>query len=205
LASQAAVSPTQAKVYPMIFDAMLVIAASAVLALRGAGLFRRIYAWLSLLVLLAALVAGGVVQAAGIGVPRQPAAITAAAIPWALVLIGFGLLVTLLGYARRRRSDSRATLAPAGRPQAARPEADDDEALRAKAADGANPGEPGEPGASPSDLDSVAGPAASARDARARRSAGPADLQLRARVPASRTPPTGETSPHGITTPTGTP
>jgi hypothetical protein len=208
LAGQAAVSPTQAKVYPMIFDAMLVIAASAVLALRGAGLFSRIYAWLSLLVLLAALVGGGVVRAAGIGVPRRSAAITAAALPWALVLIGFGLLVTLLGYARQRRSDGRAVQAVAVQPQAAairpqtaRPEANDDEARSAIATDTAIKGEPG---AGHHARGSLADPAASASGNRPRKSARPADLQLRARIPASRTPSADETMRHDVTTPSGT-
>jgi len=38
VALSAGVSPRLAKLYPLIFDAMLVVACAAVLALRGAGL-----------------------------------------------------------------------------------------------------------------------------------------------------------------------
>jgi uncharacterized membrane protein SirB2 len=54
LALSAGVSPRFARIYPGIFDAMLVVACAAVLALRGAGLPSRCYAWLTMLVLLAA-------------------------------------------------------------------------------------------------------------------------------------------------------
>jgi hypothetical protein len=103
LATDGSVSPRLARVYPFIFDALLVIAGCSVLALRGAGLGSRIYAWFCMLILLAALAAGGAVHGAAIHVPRRLAAIVAAVVPWALVLIGFGLLLALLRYARMRR------------------------------------------------------------------------------------------------------
>jgi hypothetical protein len=103
LAIQAGVSPRLARLYPLIFDALLVVAGCCVLALRGAGLISRLYSWLCLLVLLGALAGGGAVRAAAIKVPHRLAGILAAVIPWALVLIGFGLLHTLLRYARIRR------------------------------------------------------------------------------------------------------
>ena len=55
LAIQAGVHGRLASIYPYIFDAMLVVAGCSVLALRGAGLISRIYSWLCMLVLLAAL------------------------------------------------------------------------------------------------------------------------------------------------------
>jgi hypothetical protein len=103
LATVASVSPRLARLYPLIFDALLVLAGCSVLALRGAGLISRVYSWLCLLVLLAALAGGGAVRAAGVKVPHRLAGILAAVIPWALVLIGFGLLLALLRYARIRR------------------------------------------------------------------------------------------------------
>ena len=103
LATQAGVSPRLARLYPLIFDAVLVVAGCAVLALRGAGLVSKVYSWLCLLVLLGSLAAGGAVHAASVKVPRRLAGILAAVIPWALVLIGFGLLLALLRYARLRR------------------------------------------------------------------------------------------------------
>src|SRR6266700_5260103 len=53
IALQAGVSPKLARFYPGIFDAMLVIASAAVLALRSAGWLTRVYVWLCLLLLLA--------------------------------------------------------------------------------------------------------------------------------------------------------
>ncbi len=110
LATQAGVSPRLARLYPLIFDALLVVAGCCVLALRGAGLVSRVYSWLCLLVLLSGLAAGGAVRAAAVKIPHRLAGILAAVIPWALVLIGFGLLLALLRYARIRR----ATQPPSG-------------------------------------------------------------------------------------------
>jgi hypothetical protein len=102
IARQAGVSPSLARIYPGIFDAMLVIASAAVLSLRGAGVLSRAFAWLSLLVLLAAAGGADVLHAIGTKLPHRPTVATVAAVPWALVLIGFGLLLTMLRHARRR-------------------------------------------------------------------------------------------------------
>ncbi len=107
LALQAGVHGRLASIYPIIFDALLVIAGCSVLALRGAGLVSRMYSWLCMLVLLAALAAGGALQPADVKIPHKLAAVVAAIVPWALVLIGFGLLVALLRYARLRRLGKR--------------------------------------------------------------------------------------------------
>jgi hypothetical protein len=104
LATQAGVSARLASVYPLIFDALLVVTGCSVLALRGAGLVSRVYGWLCMLVLLGCLAAGGAVRAAAVNVPRHLAGVVAAIVPWALVLIGFGLLLALLRYARIRRT-----------------------------------------------------------------------------------------------------
>jgi hypothetical protein len=47
IALAAGVSPTLARLYPLIFDAMLVVASAAALALRGGGWWTKFYAWLS--------------------------------------------------------------------------------------------------------------------------------------------------------------
>src|SRR5580692_6043366 len=54
LALQAGVTRQLARYYPGIIDAMLVIAASAVLALRGAGWPSKFLAWICLLAVLVA-------------------------------------------------------------------------------------------------------------------------------------------------------
>jgi hypothetical protein len=108
VALSAGVSPRLARIYPLIFDAMLVVTGAAVLALRSAGLPSRSYAWLSMLALLAAAAAADALHATGTRLPRRPAAATAAVIPWALVLIGFGLLLCMLRQARLRRARTAA-------------------------------------------------------------------------------------------------
>jgi hypothetical protein len=108
VALSAGVSSRWARLYPLMFDAMLVIACAAVLALRGAGVPSRCYAWLSMLVLLAAAAGADTVHATGVILPRRPTAAAAAIIPWALVLIGFGLLLCMLRQARLRRAAAAA-------------------------------------------------------------------------------------------------
>ena len=79
---------------------MLVVACVAALALRGARWQMRVYAWLSVIVLLAVVAAAGAVHAAGITLPHRPAAAAVAALPWGLFLLGFGLLLSMLRYLR---------------------------------------------------------------------------------------------------------
>jgi hypothetical protein len=112
VALSAGVSPRLARLYPVIFDAMLVVACAAVLSLRGAGLPSRCYAWLSLLVLLAVVAGADALHATNTALPHQPAAAAVAVIPWALVLIGFGLLLTMLRHARLRKAAAAAIRPP---------------------------------------------------------------------------------------------
>src|SRR5580704_9969661 len=104
LALSAGVSPRFARIYPVIFDAMLVVACAAVLALRGAGLPSRCYAWLTMLLLLGAAASADTLHATNTKLPHKPTAAAAAIIPWALVLLGFGLLLSMLRHARLRRA-----------------------------------------------------------------------------------------------------
>ncbi|HEY6274820.1 MAG TPA: DUF2637 domain-containing protein [Streptosporangiaceae bacterium] len=118
IALHAGVSPELARLYPVIFDAMLVMACSAALALRGAGWWTRCYVWACLLLLLAAVAAGDAVYAMSISLPRQAARAVVAVLPWVLLLMGFGLLLCMLRYWRRARSAS-GTGAEAGAASAA--------------------------------------------------------------------------------------
>ena len=72
LALRAGVSAQTARLYPVIFDAMMVIAAAAALALRGAGWWAEGYAWFSLLLMLAAVAVGNAVYATNVTLPAQP-------------------------------------------------------------------------------------------------------------------------------------
>jgi hypothetical protein len=106
IALRAGVSPELAKLYPLIFDVMLVVAGAAALALRGASLWARCYAWGLLLILLAAMAVGNAVYATGTTLPAQPTKITVAVIPWVLLLMAFGLLLELLRHFRSTRSSA---------------------------------------------------------------------------------------------------
>jgi Protein of unknown function (DUF2637) len=136
LARQAGMSANMARLFPLIFDAMLVVSCVAVLLLRGAGWWRRGYAWLITIVLLVAVAAGDAVHAAGTHLPRRPAAITAAVLPWVLLLLAFSLLLAMLRQFRHRRAavarqqaaaktEPAATLTPSAAPAAGRTGLDD--------------------------------------------------------------------------------
>ena len=106
IAVGAGVSPALAGFYPLIVDAVLVVACVAALALRGAGWQMQGYAWLSVIVLLAVVAVAGAVHAAGISLPHRPAAAAVAARPWVLFLLGFGLLLSMLRRLRTARAAS---------------------------------------------------------------------------------------------------
>jgi hypothetical protein len=115
VALDAGITPRLARGYPVLVDAMLVIVLAAVLALRGAGLPSKVLAWLTLLVVLAAAAGADALHAAGQTLPHQPAAITAAALPWVLVFVAFVLLLAMLRHARLRRlASARHSVAPHG-------------------------------------------------------------------------------------------
>lgn len=113
IARAAGVSPSLARVYPLIFDAMLVVAFAAALGLRGARWWTRCYVWLCTLVLLAAVAAGDAVRAMGVDLPRKPSAAAVAVIPWTLLLIAFGFLLAMLRQLRRARLAANAAAADA--------------------------------------------------------------------------------------------
>jgi hypothetical protein len=103
-AVQAGISVKLAKGYPVIFDVLLVVILAAVLSLRAAGLPSRILAWVCLLVLLAAAAGVDALHADGRTIPSKTAAVTAAVVPWAVLLIAFGLLLAMLRHARLHRA-----------------------------------------------------------------------------------------------------
>jgi hypothetical protein len=112
VALQAGITPRFARGYPLLLDAMLIIVLAAVLALRGAGLPSRLLAWLTLLLVMAAAAGADALHTAGRTLPHQAAAITAAVLPWLLVLVAFVLLLLMLRHARLRGGTSAAELTP---------------------------------------------------------------------------------------------
>src|SRR6516162_8836358 len=101
IALRAGVSPELAKLYPVIFDAMLVVSGAAVLALRGASGWARAYAWSSLLLMLVAVAVGDALHTTNVSLPAQPTRVVVAITPWVLLLLAFGLWLTMLQHFRR--------------------------------------------------------------------------------------------------------
>lgn len=120
IARQSGISAQLARGYPVIIDAMLVIAGAAVLALRGAGWPSRLFAWLVLLVLLAAVAGAGAVHSVNAAIPHRAAAAAAIVLPWFLLLVGFGLLLAMLRHFRLHRA-AAARAAQPGQPAPAQP------------------------------------------------------------------------------------
>jgi hypothetical protein len=104
MALTAGVSPSLAALYPLMFDAALVIACVAALALRGAKWWMRTYAAFAITILLAAVAVAEAVHSAGISLPYSPTAAAFAAMPWALFLVGFSLGLLVLRYLRTARA-----------------------------------------------------------------------------------------------------
>lgn len=119
IALTARVSPPLAALYPLIFDATLVIACVAALALRGAPWWMRYSAVLIIMILLAVVAVAEALHSAGIRLPQRTTAAALAAEPWVLFLIGFGLGLLILKYQRRVRAMTR-TAYPGGTPEPAR-------------------------------------------------------------------------------------
>jgi hypothetical protein len=109
------VSDHLARVYPGVFDAVLVIACVAAIMLRDARWWARAWAWLVVVVLLAAIGATDVVHAMGYTLRHRPTEGIVAAAPVAAVLLAFSLLLTLLRQSRTA-GDATATRRAAKRP-----------------------------------------------------------------------------------------
>ncbi len=103
IAVAARVSPAHAGLYPFMFDAALVVACLAALGLRGADWWMQSFAWISITFLLAAVAVAEAVHAASINLPQKPAAGVMAAIPWTLLLLVFGLWLSILRHTRMVR------------------------------------------------------------------------------------------------------
>jgi hypothetical protein len=101
-ALHAGVTLKLARIYPAIFDAVLLVACAAALALRGV---LRAYAWLAILVVTAAIAAADATHAMAVTLPKRPMEATVAIVPWAVLLIGFTLLYAIA----RQGKPSRAT------------------------------------------------------------------------------------------------
>jgi hypothetical protein len=188
VARQAGVSATLARGYPVIFDALLVIACAAVLSLRGAGAVSRFYAWLSLIVLLGATAGADALHSTGTAVPHRTAALAAAIIPWILLLIGFGLLLAMLRHFRLHRA---AAPAPALTREARRPAGPP--ALPPGPTQAARPAQLPEP--SPAPEPAAPAPPAAPPESAAPAAAGPPPVSVPPQAPSERAEPISPAGP----------
>ena len=120
IALQAGVSARLARVYPGVFDAVLVIACVAAVMLRDARWWARSYAWLAIIVVIGVVGAADAAHAMHVTLPHRQTEAAVAAAPWVLVLLGFSLMLTTL----RQSRGTHPAEAPAG--QSAEAPADGD-------------------------------------------------------------------------------
>ena len=106
IALQGGVSTQLARFYPAVFDAVLVIACVAAVMLRDARWWARCWAWLAVIVLLAAIGITDVLHAASYGLQRRPTEGVVAAAPVAAVLLAFSLFLTLLRQSRPQMTEA---------------------------------------------------------------------------------------------------
>lgn len=120
IALQAGVSPRLARIYPGVFDAVLVIACAAAVMLRYARWWARCYAWLAIIVVIGVVGAADAVHAMNVALPHRQTEGVVAAAPWVLVLLGFSLMLTMLRQPRGRHATATPVEPPtglAGRPE----------------------------------------------------------------------------------------
>jgi len=105
-----------ARYYPGLFDAVLVIACVAAVVLRDGRWWARAWAWVVLVVVLAAIGATDVVHAINYTLRQRTTEGIVAAAPVVAVLLAFSLLLTLLRQSRSRAADDKPGDLAAGQP-----------------------------------------------------------------------------------------
>ena len=106
----AGVNPRLARFYPLLFDAVLVVACAAAVTLRGA---LRAFAWLAVLVVIGAVATADTVHAMSITVPERQLEATIAIAPWVALLTGLTLLDAMFRRAAPRRRTEATSPVPA--------------------------------------------------------------------------------------------
>ena len=99
------VSVRLARYYPGLFDAVLVIACVAAVMLRDGPWWARLWAWVVLIVVLAAIGTTDVLHAMNYTLRHRPTEGIVAAAPVVAVLLAFSLLLTLLRQSRTQAQE----------------------------------------------------------------------------------------------------
>src|SRR3984957_8039968 len=121
IALQGGVSVQLARIYPGLFDAVLVIACVAAVVLRDGRWWARCWAWLDVIVILGAIGATDVLHAANYTLRHRLTEGVVAAAPVVAVLLAFSLLLTVLRQSRPQAPDEVPALAGAVPPPPAPP------------------------------------------------------------------------------------
>jgi hypothetical protein len=112
IALQGGVSVQLARIYPGLFDAVLVIACVAAVMLRDARWWARGWAWLVVFVVLAAIGAADVLHAADYALRHRTTEAVVAGAPVVAVLLAFSLLLTMLRQSRPQPPATAVVSAP---------------------------------------------------------------------------------------------
>ena len=105
IALQGGVSVQLARIYPGLFDAVLVIACVAAVVLRDGRWWARCWAWLVVIVILGAIGATDVLHATNYALRHRLTEGVVAAAPVVAVLLAFSLLLTMLRQSRPQASE----------------------------------------------------------------------------------------------------
>jgi Protein of unknown function (DUF2637) len=116
LALTAGLTPRLARFYPLLFDAVLIVACAAAVTLRGV---LRGFAWLAVLVVVGAMATADAVHAMSITVPKRPLEATIAIAPWVVLLTGLTLLDAMFRRAPGRSTEAVGPVSANGRAPAA--------------------------------------------------------------------------------------
>lgn len=107
------VSTRLARYYPGLFDAVLVVACVAVVVLREGRWWARLWAWLVLVAVLAAIGVTDVLHAMNYTLRHRPTEGVVAGAPVVAVLLAFSLLLTMLRQSRTRGDAPQPAAVPA--------------------------------------------------------------------------------------------
>jgi uncharacterized protein DUF2637 len=117
--AQAGVSARLARIYPGLFDALFIVACVAAVVLRK--WWALLYAWLVIILVVAVVGAANAVHAMNVTLPHRTTEGVVAAAPWVIVLLGFGLMLTVLRQSRASRLSQLPDAAAVAEPPAPRP------------------------------------------------------------------------------------
>ena len=116
IVAQAGVSARFVRFYPWLFDALFVVACVAAVVLRDTRWWTRFYAWLVIILVVAVVGAADAVHAMNVTLPHRTMEGVVAAAPWVIVLLGFGLMLTVLRQSRAQHAAGNAPSEPLALP-----------------------------------------------------------------------------------------